>query len=252
MAEYNIDESINQFEDDVKLIKSFTHDSGSVLLGGQETPTLKTMVNDLTTSINSSLGKNALTKRNTILSARKTNGNPDFLLYPRFINMEHKEDVYVSNRGIVSSSSEYSSSYRATLPLRNQVVFYSEGWLTTNGVKNGWWQYDFNDGEHCLCGLMLGCRVSASSGYMNFPKTWKLLGYNFNTSEWETIFSRDDDQTMYGINSSDKQDLRMYWFTENTKSYRRIRIDITDNYSGSDYSAINCIKFFEHVVPGQI
>lgn len=251
MAEYNIDESINQFEDDVKLIKSFTHDSGSVLLGGQETPTLKTMVNDLTTSINSSLGKNALTKRNTILSARKTNGNPDFLLYPRFINMEHKEDVYVSNRGIVSSSSEYNSSYRATLPLRNQVVFYSEGWLTTNDVKNGWWQYDFNDGEHCLCGLMLGCRASSSSGYMNFPKTWKLLGYNFNTSEWEIIFSRDDDQTMYGINSSDKQDLRMYWFTENTKSYRRIRIDITDNYSGRYYSAINCIKFFEHVVPGQ-
>lgn len=248
MAEYNIDESVNQFENDVKLIKSFTHNDGTVNLGGDETPTLKTLVDNISTGINETFGKNTLTKRNVILSARNTDGNPEFLLYPKFLNMEHENSAYVSNRGIISSSSEYNSSYRATKPLRNQIVFESHGWLTTSGVKNGWWQYDFTDGEHCLCGLMLGSRVDSTN---NFPKTWKLLGYNFESEEWETIYQRDDDQPLYGVNSCDKKDLRMYWFTENTKMYKRVRIDITDNYGGTDYSALSVIKFFENTIPGQ-
>lgn len=250
MPEYNIDEYVTQFENDVTLIKSFTHDDGTVNLGGEETPTLKSMVDNISTSISSTFGKNTLTKRNVILSARTTDGKPDFLIYPKFLNMEHESAVYISNRGIVSSSSEYSTSYRATKPLRNQVVYESEGWLTTNGVKNGWWQYDFIDGEHCLCGLMLGNRASNPS--INFfPKEWKLLGYNFETNEWEIIFQRTEDQPLFGISSSDKDDLRMYWFTNNTKYYKRVRIDITDNYAGTDYSQLSVIKFFEHVIPGQ-
>ena len=101
MPEYNIDEYVTQFENDVTLIKSFTHDDGTVNLGGEETPTLKSMVDNISTSISSTFGKNTLTKRNVILSARTTDGKPDFLIYPKFLNMEHESAVYISNRGIV-------------------------------------------------------------------------------------------------------------------------------------------------------
>lgn len=93
--------------------------------------------------------------RNVILSGREKNGYPACLVGQEFIDMQHEDGVYISRRGTVSAGGEYSTSYRATKPLRNQLVYQSAGWLTPNTVTSGQWEYAFADRAHVLTGLYL-------------------------------------------------------------------------------------------------
>lgn len=185
--------------------------------------------------------------RNVVLQGREKDGYPAYLVGQDFIDMQHEDGVYHSRRGTVSVSGEYGATYRGTKPLRNQVVYQSSGWLTPSTVKAGWWQYDFADGPHVLTGLFM------QSGHTdNYPtasiKTWQLLGWDDNTAQWEKIYSRDADQQHRGYANNLKSHGRMYWFTENTKAYTRIRINIDDNWGGA-YSNIGAIRFYEAVIP---
>jgi hypothetical protein len=164
--------------------------------------------------------------RQAVLAGRQKDGYPAYLVGgSSFLNMEHEDAVYHSKKGTVSVSSEYNTSYRGTKPLRNQVVYQSEAWITQNTIKTGWWQYDFAEGEpdHVLCGLFMGGRNNEPT---YFPKKWQLLGWNASTQIWETIYAREADQSLRGAASTQKEYGRMHWFTQNTKAYKRIRINI--------------------------
>lgn len=100
-------------------------------------------------------GSNSQRLRNAVLSGRTKDGYPAYLVGHEFLDMQHENGVYNTKRGTVSASTEYSTAYTATKPLRNQVVYQSEGWLTAKTVPSGWWQYDFADGAHVLSGMFL-------------------------------------------------------------------------------------------------
>lgn len=185
--------------------------------------------------------------RNVVLSGRHKDGYPAYLVGQEFLDMQHEDGVYNTRRGTVSASGEYNASYRATKPLRNQVVFQSEGWLTPAGVPSGYWQYDFADGPHILTGLFMKERPGADLTY--FPKQWSLLGWNKTTSSWDVIYSRAADQGLSNNANNLKAYGRMHWFTNNTKAYQRVRIKIDSN-SGGSYTAIGTLRFYEAVYPG--
>lgn len=184
--------------------------------------------------------------RNTVIQGRMKDGYPAYLVGPEFISMQHEGAVYNSRRGTVSASGEYSTSYRATGPLRNQIVRVNDGWLTPNGVIKGWWQYDFADGPHTLVGMYYQNRPLDAGCSMG---NWKLLGWSEKTSSWETIYERLKDQKLVGITDSSKEQGRMYWFTDNTKAYSRIRIQIDGNSGAPNYTSILALRFYEAVVP---
>lgn len=185
--------------------------------------------------------------KNTIVSSRHKNGYPAYLVGPEVIDMQHGDGVYHSKVGSVTVSSEYSTDYRGTKPLRNQLSYQSNGWLTANTVTTGWWQYDFVDGiDHVLCGLYINLRDNCPA---NSIKKWQLLGWDEATSTWDTIYKRDNDQPLRGYNNNDKWYGRMHWFTENTKAYKRIRINIDSNNGGS-YAEIGVLRFYENPIPG--
>ena len=197
--------------------------------------------------INDALATAPQRLRNVILSGREKDGYPAYLVGQEFIDMQHEDGVYISKRGTVSSSGEYNASYRATKPLRNQVVFQGSGWTTQHGVLGGQWQYDFADGPHVLSGMYLNGR----DGCMNeYPIKWQLQGWNEETAAWEDIYRRDNDQPLRGGNDNLKDNGRMYWFAENTRAYQRIRINV-ESVTGGNAAQIGVIRLYEAVVPGQ-
>lgn len=187
--------------------------------------------------------------RQAVLRGREKDGYPAYLVGQEFVNMEHEDGVYHSRRGTVSVSGEYSTGYRGTKPLRNQVVFQSDAWITPNTVTSGWWQYDFADGPHVLTGLFLLGRDNEPN---TSPKKWQLLGWNEELEgpeKWETIYEREEDQSLRGSANNLKEYGRMHWFTENTKAYKRVRINIDSNHGGA-FCNISVIRFYEAVIPG--
>ena len=185
--------------------------------------------------------------RNAVLSGRHKDGYPAYLIGQEFLDMQHEDGVYNTRRGTVSASGEYSASYRATKPLRNQVVFQSTGWLTPAGVPSGYWQYDFADGPHVITGLFM--KEDTAENINGFPKQWSLLGWNEVTSSWDVIYSRAADQLLSNSQNNLKAYGRMHWFTYNTKAYQRVRIQIDSN-QGHTYSHIGVLRFYEAVHPG--
>ena len=185
--------------------------------------------------------------RNVILSGREKDGYPAYLVGHEFLDMQHEDGVYISARGTVSSSGEYSADYKATKPLRNQVVYQSNGWLTPNTVTSGQWEYTFADRAHVLSGMYLNNRDNTPAYW---PKKWQLQGWNEETSAWEDIYRRDNDQPLRGSADNLKDNGRMYWFTENIKAYQRIRINIESNHGGN-YTQLSVIRLYEAVIPGQ-
>ena len=184
--------------------------------------------------------------RNVILSGREKDGYPAYLVGQEFIDMQHEDGVYISKRGTVSASGEYSTSYRATKPLRNQLVYQSTGWLTPNTVTSGQWEYAFADRAHVLTGLYL---QNFDNSPQYFPRKWQLQGWNESSGLWEDIYRRDNDQALRGSPDNLKDNGRMYWFTENTRAYRRVRINIESNHGGA-YSQLSVIRLYEAVIPG--
>lgn len=184
--------------------------------------------------------------RQAVLHGREKDGYPAYLVGQEFVNMEHEDGVYHSRRGTVSVSGEYNATYRGTKPLRNQVVFQNHAWLTQNTVTSGWWQYDFADGPHVLTGLFLLGRDNEPA---TTPFAWQLLGWNDETADWEEIYRRDADQSLRGSANNLKAYGRMHWFTDNTKAYQRVRINIDSNHGGN-FSQISVIRFYEAVIPG--
>jgi hypothetical protein len=184
--------------------------------------------------------------RNTILSGCVKDGYPAFLVGPEFLNMEHENNVKHSKIGTVSASAIYNGTYNEVKPLRNQVVWESNGWLTPNGQRAGWWQYDFTS-AHVLVGMFM---IPYDNQQGQCPKDWELLGWNGDG--WDMIYSRTSDQGQRGYNSNAKTDGRMYWFTENTKAYKRVRLNVKD-VIGDSNNRINiaAIRFYEAVIPGQ-
>ena len=152
--------------------------------------------------------------RNVILSGREKDGYPAYLVGQEFIDMQHEDGVYISKRGTVSASGEYSTSYRATKPLRNQLVYQSTGWLTPNTVTSGQWEYAFADRAHVLTGLYL---QNFDNSPQYFPRKWQLQGWNESSGLWEDIYRRDNDQALRGSPDNLKDNGRMYWFTENAR-----------------------------------
>ena len=151
--------------------------------------------------------------RNVILSGREKDGYPAYLVGQEFIDMQHEDGVYISKRGTVSASGEYGTAYRATRPLRNQLVYQTQGWLTPNTVTGGQWEYAFADRAHVLTGLYLQNRDNEPQC---FPRKWQLQGWNESSGLWEDIYRRDNDQALRGSSDNLKDNGRMYWFTENT------------------------------------
>ena len=184
--------------------------------------------------------------RNVILSGREKDGYPAYLVGQEFIDMQHEDGVYISKRGTVSASGEYSTSYRATKPLRNQLVYQSTGWLTPNTVTSGQWEYAFADRAHVLTGLYL---QNFDNSPQYFPRKWQLQGWNESSGLWEDIYRRDNDQALRGSSDNLKDNGRMYWFTENATAYRRVRINIESNHGGA-YSQLSVIRLYEAVIPG--
>ena len=184
--------------------------------------------------------------RNFILSGREKDGYPAYLVGQEFIDMQHEDGVYISKRGTVSSGGEYSTSYRATKPLRNQLVYQSAGWLTPNTVTSGQWEYAFADRAHVLTGLYL---QNFDNSPQYFPRKWQLQGWNESSGLWEDIYRRDNDQALRGSPDNLKDNGRMYWFTENATAYRRVRINIESNHGGA-YSQLSVIRLYEAVIPG--
>ena len=184
--------------------------------------------------------------RNVILSGREKDGYPAYLVGQEFIDMQHEDGVYISKRGTVSASGEYSTSYRATKPLRNQLVYQSTGWLTPNTVTSGQWEYAFADRAHVLTGLYL---QNFDNSPQYFPRKWQLQGWNESSGLWEDIYRRDNDQALRGSPDNLKDNGRMYWFTENATAYRRVRINIESNHGGA-YSQLSVIRLYEAVIPG--
>ena len=184
--------------------------------------------------------------RNVILSGREKDGYPAYLVGQEFIDMQHEDGVYISKRGTVSASGEYGTAYRATKPLRNQLVYQSAGWLTPNTVTGGQWEYAFADRAHVLTGLYL---QNFDNSPQYFPRKWQLQGWNESSGLWEDIYRRDNDQALRGSSDNLKDNGRMYWFTENTRAYRRVRINIESNHGGA-YSQLSVIRLYEAVIPG--
>lgn len=184
--------------------------------------------------------------RNVILSGREKDGYPAYLVGQEFIDMQHEDGVYISKRGTVSAGGEYSTSYRATKPLRNQLVYQSTGWLTPNTVTSGQWEYAFADRAHVLTGLYL---QNFDNSPQYFPRKWQLQGWNESSGLWEDIYRRDNDQALRGSPDNLKDNGRMYWFTENATAYRRVRINIESNHGGA-YSQLSVIRLYEAVIPG--
>lgn len=184
--------------------------------------------------------------RNVILSGREKDGYPACLVGQEFIDMQHEDGVYISKRGTVSASGEYGTAYRATRPLRNQLVYQTQGWLTPNTVTGGQWEYAFADRTHVLTGLYLQNRDNEPQC---FPRKWQLQGWNESSGLWEDIYRRDNDQALRGSSDNLKDNGRMYWFTENTRAYRRVRINIESNHGGN-YAQLAVIRLYETVIPG--
>ena len=184
--------------------------------------------------------------RNVILSGREKDGYPAYLVGQEFIDMQHEDGVYISKRGTVSASGEYGTAYRATRPLRNQLVYQTQGWLTPNTVTGGQWEYAFADRAHVLTGLYLQNRDNEPQC---FPRKWQLQGWNESSGLWEDIYRRDNDQALRGSSDNLKDNGRMYWFTENTRAYRRVRINIESNHGGN-YAQLAVIRLYEAVIPG--
>lgn len=184
--------------------------------------------------------------RNVILSGREKDGYPAYLVGQEFIDMQHEDGVYISKRGTVSASGEYGTAYRATRPLRNQLVYQTQGWLTPNTVTGGQWEYAFADRAHVLTGLYLQNRDNEPQC---FPRKWQLQGWNESSGLWEDIYRRDNDQALRGSSDNLKDNGRMYWFTENTRAYRRVRINIESNHGGN-YAQLAVIRLYETVIPG--
>ena len=184
--------------------------------------------------------------RNVILSGREKDGYPACLVGQEFIDMQHEDGVYISKRGTVSASGEYGTAYRATRPLRNQLVYQTQGWLTPNTVTGGQWEYAFADRAHVLTGLYLQNRDNEPQC---FPRKWQLQGWNESSGLWEDIYRRDNDQALRGSSDNLKDNGRMYWFTENTRAYRRVRINIESNHGGN-YAQLAVIRLYEAVIPG--
>lgn len=184
--------------------------------------------------------------RNVILAGREKDGYPACLVGQEFIDMQHEDGVYISKRGTVSASGEYGTAYRATRPLRNQLVYQTQGWLTPNTVTGGQWEYAFADRAHVLTGLYLQNRDNEPQC---FPRKWQLQGWNESSGLWEDIYRRDNDQALRGSSDNLKDNGRMYWFTENTRAYRRVRINIESNHGGN-YAQLAVIRLYEAVIPG--
>ena len=186
---------------------------------------------------------------NMVISGRHKDGYPNYLVGPEFIDMTTHWDIYKSRMGTVSASSEYNTSYRATGPLKNQIAKTNERWITTNNVPNGWWQYEFTDPD-ISPPIIVGLWMSGATN--NDParsfKKWQFLGWNEITNTWEIIYKEDNDQPFRGWNSSAKEDGRMYWFTDNTKSYKKIRINIDENHGGT-YTGIISLRLYSTPVP---
>lgn len=191
-------------------------------------------------------GSNSQRLRNAVLSGRTKDGYPAYLVGHEFLDMQHENGVYNTKRGTVSASTEYSTAYTATKPLRNQVVYQSEGWLTAKTVPSGWWQYDFADGAHVLSGMFLCPRDNQPTFY---PKTWALQGWNTAIGMWENIYAEAEDRQLRGASNNLMQYGRMYWFADNIKAYDRIRLNITANWGGT-YLSLGVIRFYEAVLPG--
>lgn len=191
-------------------------------------------------------GTNPQRLRNVILSGREKDGYPAYLVGQEFIDMQHEDGVYISKRGTVSAGGEYSASHRATRPLRNQLVYQAQGWLTPNTVTSGQWEYAFADRAHVLTGLYLQNRDNEPQC---FPRKWQLQGWNESSGLWEDIYRRDNDQALRGSSDNLKDNGRMYWFTENATAYRRVRINIESNHGGA-YSQLAVIRLYEAVIPG--
>ena len=191
-------------------------------------------------------GTNPQRLRNVILSGREKDGYPAYLVGQEFIDMQHEDGVYISKRGTVSAGGEYRTSYRATRPLRNQLVYQSAGWLTPSTVTSGQWEYAFADRAHVLTGLYL---QNFDNSPQYFPRKWQLQGWNESSGLWEDIYRRDNDQALRGSPDNLKDNGRMYWFTENATAYRRVRINIESNHGGA-YSQLAVIRLYEAVIPG--
>lgn len=185
---------------------------------------------------------------NAVLAGRKKRGYPKYLVAAELIDeMERETAVYNNGNGVVESSSEYSTSYRATAPLRNMKSYNGGYWATANGVTGAWWQYDFKDRAHVICGMYINL---LDNDYSRAFKKWSVLGWNEEEEEWDVLFSRNNDQPLRGTGSNLKARGRTYWFTSNTKAYKRIRLQV-DSINGGPHLQVAALKFYENVVPGQ-
>lgn len=189
--------------------------------------------------------------KNLVVAGRHKDGYPNYLVGPEFIDMAHSQGVDISRTGIVKASSD-RTSYEKTIPLRTQKAKLSSyPWVTTEGTKNGWWEYTFTDTNRptpVLVGLFLN-GVHDNQPTFSFKK-WQLLGYNETTSSWDVIYKEDNDPQFRGWANPDKDYGRMYWFTDNVVPYKKIRININENHGGT-YTGVYTIRFYEQVVPLQ-
>lgn len=181
--------------------------------------------------------------RNTILSGRVKEGQPAHLVHPEFINMEHDNNVLHSKVGTVSCSARYDGTYSETRPLRNQVVWENYCYHTPNGQGTGWWQYDFTKAR-VLVGLFV---MPNDNSHTNCLRNWQLQGWD--GASWVDIVSFTDDMKQRGYNNNLRSHGRMYWFTEHTAAYEKVRINFTA-WEGNRIS-ITALRFYEAVVSAQ-
>lgn len=183
--------------------------------------------------------------RNLVVSGREKDGYPAYLVSHEFLNMECALNVPATPVGTVTTSSNYSAAYDGTLPLRNQVAYAGNGWLTPNNTRQGYWQYQFSQ-PRVLTGLFLTVWEATAT-----PKNWKLLGWNEGTQDWDAIYTVENNPQMPVGTSSAKTQGRMHWFTHNTKAYSVVRIQVDDVTGvGNNRISIQSLKFFEPVIQG--
>lgn len=116
----------------------------------------------------------------------------------------------------------------------------NESWKTNN--TSGFIEYEFKNNK-----LVNGYILIGSQNVTSSPKSWGLYGYDDILQTWDLL----DSKSNQNISNTDKY----YYIFNNTKAYRKFKLDITQNSGNLDYLEITYFQLFSgdnNLLPNQI
>lgn len=135
---------------------------------------------------------------------------------------------------IVSCSSAYSDTYEGWKAFNGTTIDGDDAWMTANGTVSGWLSIDLNAPTIVNCYRLAARNIAGGGSFC--PRDWTFEGSN-NNLNWDIL------DTRVFVMFQDYE-TKTFAFQNNTP-YRYYRINITSNWTGTDYISIGELTLYQ-------